>query len=158
MLSQQRTRIVSSQTPIWSSEPVTSHSAVWFAGAHAVAAQDSPRWTQADAYLACALTRALLGYFRTLRTAGGGPFRPPPAISRTDGRRETGEAAFERSHREASRSIIKLTLKGQRSGQGQVKGQKCRFSLRRLLRLYHMKERLEIHTWCFQHIAKGDSG
>ena len=92
------------------------------------------------------LTRALLGYFRTLRTAGGGGRFGPPAISRTDGRRETGEAAFERSHREASRSIIKLTLKGHRSGQGQVKGKKCRFSLRRLLRLYHMKERLEIHT------------
>ena len=38
-----------------------------------------------------------------------GPFRPPPPhIPRTDGHSGAGEAAFEKSHREASRTIIKF--------------------------------------------------
>ena len=56
-----------------------------------------------------------------------GAVSAPPAISRTDGRRETGEAAFERSHREASRSLIKFYFQGHRSGQGQVKGKNAGF-------------------------------
>ena len=39
---------------------------------------------------------------------GGGVGSDPPAISKTDGRRETGEAAFERSRRDASKPLSKI--------------------------------------------------
>ena len=39
---------------------------------------------------------------------GGSDSTPPPAISKTDGRRETDEAAFERSRRDASKPLSKI--------------------------------------------------
>ena len=63
-------------------------------------------------------TRHRLGYWRTLNPpppglflyppqpgGGGGGGSDPPAISKTDGRRETDEAAFERSRRDASKLL-----------------------------------------------------
>ena len=55
------------------------------------------------------LTRHRLGCFCTHHSLGGvGSDPPPPAISKTDGRRETGEAAFERSRRDASKPLSKI--------------------------------------------------
>ena len=39
---------------------------------------------------------------------GGGSDPTPPAISKTDGRRETYEAAFERSRRDTSKPLSKI--------------------------------------------------
>ena len=39
---------------------------------------------------------------------GGGSDPTPPAISKTDGRRETDEAAFERSRQDASKQLSKI--------------------------------------------------
>ena len=75
------------------------------------------------------LTRHRLGCFCTHHSlGGGGRIRPPPAISKTDGRRETDEAAFERSRRDASKPLSKIQNWGHVSGQGQVKGQNRVFS------------------------------
>ena len=59
---------------------------------------------------------------------GGGVGSDPPAISKTDGRRETDEAEFERSRRDASKPLSKIQNWGHVSGQGQVKGQNRVFS------------------------------
>ena len=44
----------------------------------------------------------------TTAWGGGGVGSVPPAISKTDGRRETDEAAFERSRRDASKPLSKI--------------------------------------------------
>ena len=55
------------------------------------------------------LTRHRLGCFCTHHSLGGGGSDPTPrAISKTDGRRETDEAAFERSRRDASKPLSKI--------------------------------------------------
>ena len=54
------------------------------------------------------LTRHRLGCFCTHHSLGGRIRPPPPAISKTDGRRETDEAAFERSRRDASKPLSKI--------------------------------------------------
>ena len=54
------------------------------------------------------LTRHRLGCFCTHHSLGGGSDPTPPAISKTDGGRETGEAAFERSRRDASKPLSKI--------------------------------------------------
>ena len=55
------------------------------------------------------LTRHRLGCFCTHHSLEGGlDPTPPPAISKTDGRRETDEAAFERSRRDASKPLSKI--------------------------------------------------
>ena len=53
------------------------------------------------------LTRHRLGCFCTHHSLGGSD-PTPPAISKTDGRRETDEAAFERSRRDASKPLSKI--------------------------------------------------
>ena len=86
----------------------------------------------------------------------GGAVPAPRTISRTDGRSATGEAAFERSRRDASKAYLKFCLKGHSSGQGQVKGQNCRFSLRLPLKPFHLTKRVENHKQCVQLIDEGD--
>ena len=56
------------------------------------------------------LTRHRLGCFCTHHSleGGGGVGSDPPAISKTDGRRETDEAAFERYRRYASKTYSKI--------------------------------------------------
>ena len=68
-----------------------------------------------------------LGCFCTHHSLGG-RIRPPRAISKTDGRRETDKAAFERSRRDASKPFSKIYNWGHVSGQGQVKGKNRVFS------------------------------
>ena len=51
------------------------------------------------------LTRALLGLVRTLPSAGGGPYRPPPSISETNRRRGKIQTAMERSGRDLSDKV-----------------------------------------------------
>ena len=54
------------------------------------------------------LARHRLGCFCTHHSLGGGSDPTPPAISKTDERRETDEAAFERSRRDASKPLSKI--------------------------------------------------
>ena len=54
------------------------------------------------------LTRHRLGCFCTHHSLGGRSDPTPPAISKTDGRKETDEAAFERSSRDASKPLSKI--------------------------------------------------
>ena len=85
----------------------------------------------------------------------GGGVPAPRTISRTDGRSATGEAAFERSRRDASKASLTFCLKGHRSGQGQVKGQNYRFSLQLPLKPFHLTKRVENRTQCVQLIDEG---
>ena len=68
-------------------------------------------------------SRHRLGCFCTHHSLGVGS--DPRAISKTDGRREVGEAAFERSRRDAlPKKLRKIKIEGGHvSGQDQVKGQ-----------------------------------
>ena len=70
-------------------------------------------------------TQHRLGYLSTLRK-----YDPPP-IARTNGRSEAHEGAFERSQQDLSDVHSKFVLKGQASGQGQVKGHNLGSPLRR---------------------------
>ena len=71
------------------------------------------------------LTRAWPGSQPNAIDRGGGS--PPQANSQTNDRSETAEVALEGSRRDGFKALLKFFLKGQVSGQGQVKGQNWAF-------------------------------